>query len=66
MNDHLEPLELSARVVMYPSNGVDRISFHHELGRYEGRTGRLTLDDGTDLDVRVTAGFLEVVPPVGV
>jgi hypothetical protein len=47
---------------MYPSNDVTRVSFHHELGRYVGRTGRLTLDDGTDYDVRVGGGFLEILP----
>jgi hypothetical protein len=66
LSDLQDPLDVWARVVMYPSNGVGRASFHHELGRYEGRTGRLTLDDGTGYDVRVGGGFLEILPPAAV
>jgi hypothetical protein len=63
LNDLEDPLDMWARVVMYPSNGVGRVSFHHDLSRYVGHTGRLTLDDGTDYDVRVGGGFLEILPP---
>jgi hypothetical protein len=40
--------------------GSDRISFHHELGRFEGKSGRLVLDDGTTVDVTVNGPYLEV------
>ncbi|HEY1279611.1 MAG TPA: hypothetical protein VGF22_08080 [Acidimicrobiales bacterium] len=66
LTDLQDPLDVWARVVIYPSNGVGRASFHHELSRYVGRTGRLTLDDGTDFDVRVGGGFLEILPPATV
>ena len=49
--------ELEARVVRWPFGGK-RISFHRKLGRYNGMTGELTLDDGTVIPVEVKGPFL--------
>ena len=54
------PVEVEARVVRYRGAKAERISFHHELGRYDGRRGRLALDDGTVVDVTVNGPYLEV------
>src|SRR5215510_6226751 len=53
--------ELGARVVRWPWVGRKLISFHRRLGRYEGMTGNLTLDDGTVVPVNVKGPFLRVI-----
>jgi hypothetical protein len=53
---------LEARVVRHRLPDQERISFHQSLRRYNGTTGRLTMDDGSVVNVTVHAPFLWVNP----
>ena len=53
--------EIEARVVRWPWIGRKRISFHRRLGRYNGMSGELTLDDDTVIPVQVDGIFLRVI-----
>jgi hypothetical protein len=53
-------VELRARAVRYHLDAGDRVSFHANLGPYEGRRGTLKFDDDTTVDVTVADGWLAI------
>jgi hypothetical protein len=55
-------VELSARVVKHGRGDDVLYSWHGDLGRYDHESGILTLDDGREIKVVVSGGFLRTVP----
>jgi len=55
-------VEFRARAVRYQLDYGDRFPLHANLGRYQGRPGILSLDDGTVVDVTVNGPWLEAQP----
>jgi hypothetical protein len=54
------PVELDAKVVWHHFVDFDRLSFHRRLGRYQGQTGELFLDDGRSVQVTVDGSWLDI------
>jgi hypothetical protein len=59
------PIELSARVVQYATGDGARYSWHGDLHAHLHERGRLTLDDGTEVEVAVGRVVLRGVEPIG-